>query len=147
MSRVLVTGGAGFIGSNLVDALLARGREVTILDDLSAGGVHNLVGALNRRATLVDGCVTDADVVCRAMQPVPDTVFHLAAQIDVRRAVACLRTVDAVRGAPLCLQGDGDMAGVALYAALFEPEAPTAMSHVGNFALRHAVNPVMNQEK
>jgi hypothetical protein len=41
---------------------------------------------------------------------------------DVRRAVACLRTLDAVKGAPLWLQGDGDMAGVALYAALFEPD-------------------------
>jgi UDP-glucose 4-epimerase len=88
MNRVLVTGGAGFIGSNLVDALLDRRCEVTVLDDLSSGGLHNLVGAVNRGATLLAGCVTDADAVRAAMRHRPDTVFHLAAQIDVRRAVA-----------------------------------------------------------
>ncbi|WP_037412190.1 NAD-dependent epimerase/dehydratase family protein [Candidatus Solirubrobacter pratensis] len=86
--HVLVTGGAGFIGSNLVDALLDEGREVTVLDDLSTGSRHNLVGALNRGARLINGSIGDRDAIAKAMRPVPDTVFHLAAQIDVRRAVA-----------------------------------------------------------
>ena len=46
--RCLVTGGAGFIGSNLVDALLARGDAVTVVDDLSTGRRENLSGALER---------------------------------------------------------------------------------------------------
>ena len=50
--RVLVTGGAGFIGSNLVDALLDRGDHVTVLDDLSTGRIENLAGAIGRGATL-----------------------------------------------------------------------------------------------
>jgi len=71
--RALVTGGAGFIGSHLVDALVARGEEVVVLDDLSTGRREHVHPA----ATLVEGDVrepydTDADVV-----------FHLAAQADV----------------------------------------------------------------
>ena len=78
--RVLVTGGAGFIGSNLVDALLARGDEVTVLDDLSSGRRENL----DERARLVEGSVTDPPGDLGE----PEVVFHLAAQIDVRKAVA-----------------------------------------------------------
>ena len=54
--RAIVTGGAGFIGSNLVDALLDRGDEVTVVDDLSTGRRENLDGALERGARL---CVID----------------------------------------------------------------------------------------
>jgi UDP-glucose 4-epimerase len=87
--KALVTGGAGFIGSNLVDALLGRGDEVTVLDDLSTGKRENLEGALSNGATLEEVDVRDAeavaDVVVRAQ---PDAIFHLAAQIDVRKSVA-----------------------------------------------------------
>jgi UDP-glucose 4-epimerase len=87
-ARVLVTGGAGFIGSNLVDALLARGDEVTILDDLSTGRRENLADALSRGAELHVGSVADIDEVRSVLERArPDVVFHLAAQIDVRRAV------------------------------------------------------------
>jgi UDP-glucose 4-epimerase len=87
--RALVTGGAGFIGSNLVDTLLSRGHDVTILDDLSTGRQENLSGALRDGARLHEGSVVDAAAVADAMAAArPEVVFHLAAQIDVRRAVA-----------------------------------------------------------
>jgi UDP-glucose 4-epimerase len=84
----LVTGGAGFVGSNLVDALLDRGEEVTVLDDLSTGSRANLARALQRGATLAEGDIRDRervrDLVGRAR---PRVIYHLAAQIDVRRSV------------------------------------------------------------
>lgn len=86
--RCLVTGGAGFIGSNLVDALLARGDEVSVLDDLSTGRRSNLDGALAGGATLTELDIRDADAVATAFERSrPETVFHLAAQIDVRLSV------------------------------------------------------------
>lgn len=86
--RALVTGGAGFIGSNLVDALLARGDEVTVVDDLSTGRRENLADALARGAELVEADVRDRGSVRSAFERArPETVFHLAAQIDVRRSV------------------------------------------------------------
>ena len=87
--RALVTGGAGFIGSNLVDALVERGDSVVVLDDLSTGREANLEGALARGAELVVGDVREAEEVDRLVRRVaPDAIFHLAAQIDVRRSVA-----------------------------------------------------------
>jgi len=87
--RCLVSGGAGFIGSNLVDALLARGHQVTVLDNLSSGRRENLDGALASGAELVVGDVCDAEDVRAAFAAArPEVVFHLAAQIDVRRSVA-----------------------------------------------------------
>ena len=87
--RALVTGGAGFIGSNLVDALVERGDSVVALDDLSTGREENLRGALARGGELVVGDVRDAEEVERLVRRVaPDVIFHLAAQIDVRRSVA-----------------------------------------------------------
>jgi UDP-glucose 4-epimerase len=86
--RAFVTGGAGFIGSNLVDALVERGDRVEVLDDLSTGRRENLARALSRGAVLHDGDVRDgARVAALVAAAAPDVVFHLAAQIDVRRAV------------------------------------------------------------
>jgi UDP-glucose 4-epimerase len=97
----LVTGGAGFIGSHLVDALLAGGNDVTVLDDLSTGRWENLTGALNRGARLYTASVVDAPAVERVLAAArPRTLFHLAAQIDVRHAVA-----DPVRDASVNLLG------------------------------------------
>ncbi|HEU4702762.1 MAG TPA: NAD-dependent epimerase/dehydratase family protein [Conexibacter sp.] len=85
----LVTGGAGFIGSNLVDALLARGERVVIVDDLSTGRRQNLDGALAQGAELHELDVCDAGALNALFQRErPQLVFHLAAQIDVRRSVA-----------------------------------------------------------
>ena len=87
--RSLVTGGSGFIGSNLVDALLARGDEVTVVDDLSTGRRENLTAALKGGAELVEADVRDnAAMTALAEEQKPELVFHLAAQIDVRRSVA-----------------------------------------------------------
>jgi UDP-glucose 4-epimerase len=87
--KVLVTGGAGFIGSNLVDALVARGDEVVVLDNLATGRVSNLDGAVAQGARLVEESITDAAAVNSLVGSLrPDVIFHLAAQIDVRKSVA-----------------------------------------------------------
>src|SRR3954451_10999478 len=87
--RTLVTGGAGFIGSNLVDALVERGDDVTVVDNISTGRRENLTGALERGAELVEADIRDgaamSDLVGRLR---PEAIFHLAAQIDVRHSVA-----------------------------------------------------------
>jgi UDP-glucose 4-epimerase len=86
--RALVTGGAGFIGSNLVDALIDRGDEVVVLDDLSSGKRENLEHAFAAGTELVEGSITDEATVAEAFERArPDAVFHFAAQIDVRRSV------------------------------------------------------------
>jgi UDP-glucose 4-epimerase len=87
--KTIVTGGAGFIGSNLVDALVERGDEVAILDDVSTGRRANLDGALSNGAELIELDVRDAEAVAAAVERVrPEVIFHLAAQIDVRKSVA-----------------------------------------------------------
>jgi UDP-glucose 4-epimerase len=86
--KTLVTGGAGFIGSHLTDALIARGDEVTVFDDLSTGKLENLEAALARGADLIEGDITDRGFVEEVMQSVkPSTVFHLAAQGEVQRSI------------------------------------------------------------
>jgi UDP-glucose 4-epimerase len=79
--RALVTGGAGFIGSNLVDALLERGDDAHVLDDLSNGRRENV----HARATLHVGDIRAPDAVFDEVRP--ELVFHLAAQANVRTSV------------------------------------------------------------
>jgi UDP-glucose 4-epimerase len=87
--KTLVTGGAGFIGSNLVDALVARGDDVAVIDNLSTGRRENLEQALASGAELIELDVRDAQAVADAIERVaPEAIFHLAAQIDVRKSVA-----------------------------------------------------------
>ncbi len=87
--RALVTGGAGFIGSNLVDALLVGGDEVTVVDDLSTGRRENLDSALAAGATLVEADIRDRGAIEELTGRIrPEVVFHLAAQIDVRKSIA-----------------------------------------------------------
>ena len=84
----LVTGGAGFVGSNLVDALLARGMKVTVLDDLSTGREVNLDSAVAAGAEFVHGDVADSTAVRDLFERVrPRIVFHLAAQAQVNDSV------------------------------------------------------------
>ena len=85
MKRYLVTGGAGFIGSNTVDELVRRGQSVVVLDDLSTGKEDNLAEAGNR-IEFVRGSVTDLETVRRACLGV-DYVLHLAARTSVPRSL------------------------------------------------------------
>lgn len=84
MSKVLVSGGAGFIGSTLVDALIASGDKVTVLDDLSSGRREYI----NPAADFWQMSIGDPSLKDRFIEAKFDFVFHLAAQIDVRRSVA-----------------------------------------------------------
>ncbi|MGK9273596.1 NAD-dependent epimerase/dehydratase family protein [Williamsia muralis] len=86
--RTLVTGGAGFIGSTLVDRLLADGHDVVALDDFSRGTRSNLTGAVERGCRIVEGDLTVADLETVVAQAQPEVIFHLAAQIDVRASVS-----------------------------------------------------------
>ena len=84
MTRALVTGGAGFIGSNLADSLLADGVEVHVVDDLSTGQEIRVPA----EATLHRVDIRDAAEMRRVVQRVrPDVIHHLAAQADVRKAL------------------------------------------------------------
>jgi dTDP-L-rhamnose 4-epimerase len=88
-SRILITGGAGFIGSHLVDALLAAGHRVRVLDNLDAQvhGPDRLAPAyLTRHAELIVGDVRDRDVVSRALQDI-DAVYHFAARVGVGQSM------------------------------------------------------------
>jgi UDP-glucose 4-epimerase len=83
--RVLVTGGAGFIGSHLVDALVARGDEVAVVDDMSAGRP----GRVSAQAAVHKLTVTEAAALAAVTAEFrPDVICHLAARIDVRASVA-----------------------------------------------------------
>ena len=87
--KTLVTGGAGFIGSNLVDALVARGDDVAVIDNLATGKRGNLEHAIANGADLIELDVRDAEAVAAAVERVePEVIFHMAAQIDVRKSVA-----------------------------------------------------------
>ncbi len=84
MARALVAGGAGFIGSHVVDRLLAEGHTVAVIDDLSSGRLSNLSG----EAEFIQGDVRGERAAQALKAFKPDFLFHLAAQIDVRKSVA-----------------------------------------------------------
>jgi nucleoside-diphosphate-sugar epimerase len=83
--RYLVTGGAGFIGSNTVDELVRHGHSVVVLDDLSAGKEENLA-EVRAKITFVKGSITDLEAVQKAMHQA-EYVIHLAARTSVPRSV------------------------------------------------------------
>src|SRR5712672_2017427 len=83
--RFVITGGAGFIGSNTVDELVRRGHSVVVLDDLSSGKEEHLAEIRNK-ITFIKGSVTDIEVVRKAMHEA-EYVLHLAARTSVPRSV------------------------------------------------------------
>jgi UDP-glucose 4-epimerase len=83
--RYLVTGGAGFIGSNTVDELVRRGHSVVVLDDISSGKEDNLAEVRNK-ITFIKGSITDIEAVRKAMHEA-EYVLHLAARTSVPRSV------------------------------------------------------------
>ena len=85
--RILITGGAGFIGSHLAEDLVKEGFKVKIMDDFSTGNVNNILPLFNySNFKMVRGSVNDRELVAKAMSDV-DIVFHLAAQIHVDRSI------------------------------------------------------------
>jgi UDP-glucose 4-epimerase len=87
MSRVVVTGGAGFIGSHLVEGYLDAGWHVTVIDDLSTGLRENV----DPRADFVGGDLRDPEIQLMLGRLEPDVINHHAAQVDVRKSVADIR--------------------------------------------------------
>lgn len=83
--RTLVTGGAGFIGSHLVDQLIEEGHEVAVVDDLSSGHAKNL--SHQPTVEFVEGDIGGEGLQGVVDKLAPEVIFHLAAQIDVRKSV------------------------------------------------------------
>jgi len=83
MSKIIITGGCGFIGSHLTDKLIEKGHQVVVIDNLSTGKKENL----NPKAKFYELDVCDSKISQIFQEEKPETVFHLAAQIDVRESV------------------------------------------------------------
>jgi UDP-glucose 4-epimerase len=132
--RVLVTGGAGFIGSHVADRFVAEGWEVTVLDDLSSGHQAQVPAA----ARFVRADIGSADAAALVEAGRFDVVCHLAAQIDVRRSVAdpaadatrnilgTLNLMEAIRRSGHRTRVVFSSTGGALYGAFAEPPSPEA---------------------
>src|SRR5688572_28560580 len=104
--KYLITGGAGFIGSHLADALVARGDAVTIIDDLSTGSMDNIAGLRNRSGFDYHiGSMRDSRVLAELVDEA-DAVFHLAAAVGVQLIVeSSIHTIETnVRCTELLLQ-------------------------------------------
>lgn len=94
MQSILVTGGAGFVGSHVVERVLDRGMHVTVLDDLSSGRIGNLpVGVEVHRVDIANA--DDVNAICKDLPP-PNAVIHCAAQASVVRAIEDPARNDAV---------------------------------------------------
>jgi UDP-glucose 4-epimerase len=152
--RVVVTGGAGFIGSHLVEELVRRGRRVAVVDDLSSGRAENLAAVLDR-VELVPLDLARGDA--RPVMAGAETVFHLAGYADIPRsvheprldfeknAVATLNLLEAVRaaapGARLLFASSAAVYGVGSARPLREddPPAPAAPYGVSKLAAERYV--------
>lgn len=126
--RALVTGGAGFLGSHLVEALVAQGDEVTILDDFSGGVIENLFGDY-----VIKGSITSPELVASAVKG-KDIVYHLAALINVDESISfpelfhdvnATGTMNVLKAAkanrvPLVHMSSSEVYGTALYTPMDE---------------------------
>src|ERR1700733_12472094 len=87
MSKVLVTGGAGFIGSHLCEVLLKEGKEVFVLDDLSTGRLENIAHLQEHDAFhFIEGSILDFPLL-ESLVKKADSIFHLAAMVGVQRII------------------------------------------------------------
>jgi UDP-glucose 4-epimerase len=130
--RVLVTGGAGFIGSHVADRFISEGWTVTVLDDLSSGREDNL----NPQARFVRGDINSPEAAALVKEGRFDVMCHLAAQIDVRRSVAdpvfdatrnilgTLNLMEAIRASGYETRVIFSSTGGALYGDFVEPPSP-----------------------
>jgi nucleoside-diphosphate-sugar epimerase len=111
--KVLVTGGAGFIGSHLVDRLVSDGAELKVLDNLSTGNMENIQRHVNSgRVELIEGDIRDTSVVKKAVEGV-SVVAHLAAQISVSYSIENpAETYDVNTSGTLKLLQAGAQAGI-----------------------------------
>src|SRR6476469_7785596 len=118
----LITGGAGFIGSHLTDALVARGDQVVVLDDLSTGRLENLEGALaTGLVEMVEGSVCDEKLLSECMESV-DVCLHMAAAVGVKLIVdhPLETTLRNVRGCDIVTGAAADLGVKLLYASTSE---------------------------
>lgn len=120
--RYLITGGAGFIGSHLTDALVARGDEVLVLDDLSTGRAENIADAVaSGRVQFVEGSVCDEEAVDECLEWA-DACFHLASAVGVKLIVD--RSVESlsrsVRGTQVVVEGAHRLGRRLLFASTSE---------------------------
>lgn len=125
--RILVTGGAGFIGSHLTDALLERGDEVWVVDNLSAGRASRL----HERAVLVEQSIVHAEALAALVEDVrPELICHLAAQIDVRASVkfpvddACVNVIGTINVLEAARRADARVLFCSSGGALYGQDAP-----------------------
>lgn len=91
--KVLVTGGAGFIGSHLVEALIARGDDITIIDDLSTGTIDNFRGVTLNYVKFLQGSIVDTSFVGGVLKAGYDRIYHLAAVVGVYLCIKDPRAV------------------------------------------------------
>ncbi|PHS14098.1 MAG: LPS biosynthesis protein WbpP, partial [Blastopirellula sp.] len=118
MTRYLVTGGAGFIGSHIVNALCRRGDFVRVIDNFSTGSIENLYGVIDD-IELICGDITDESLICQGMKNI-DIVYHQAALASISRSLENpLATHDACVTGTISVLNAAVQAGVSrlIYAA------------------------------
>jgi UDP-glucose 4-epimerase len=151
--KALVTGGAGFIGSALVDRLLAEDHAVDVVDNLSTGSYANLADArttADRRLTFQQIDIRSPDLASLVQRRRPDVVFHLAARVDVGASVAdpildadiningSLQVLEAARAAGVAKVVFASSGG-AIYGDVAASDLPTRESHPGHPRSPHGV--------